>query len=69
MVLALGKQNYGLLCPATVLAYDQAASKDFRYTIKCHNALTLPFAYGLIRLGLTFSNRIELFMSFYRSIG
>ena len=43
---SLGRQSYGLPDPDTVLAYDQATDKDFRFTVKCPNTLTLPFAYG-----------------------
>ena len=38
---SLGRQSYGLPDPAVVLAYDQATDEEFRFTIKCPNALTL----------------------------
>jgi uncharacterized protein YecE (DUF72 family) len=42
---SLGKQSYGLPDPQDVRAYDQDTPESFRFTIKCPNTLTLPFAY------------------------
>jgi uncharacterized protein YecE (DUF72 family) len=43
---SLGKQSAGLPDKNTVLYYDRATPIDFTFTIKCPNALTLPFYPG-----------------------
>jgi len=43
---SLGKQSAGLPDASTVHEYDQATDPLFRFTIKCPNALTLPFIHG-----------------------
>lgn len=40
---SLGKQSAGLPSPLTVDEYNRATDDSFRFTIKCPNALTLPF--------------------------
>lgn len=43
---SLGKNSYGLPDASVALSYDRATDAQFRFTIKCPNALTLPYAYG-----------------------
>ncbi len=40
---SLGKDSAGLPSPVTVQEYDESTPEDFRFIIKCPNALTLPF--------------------------
>ena len=42
---SLGSSSYGLPDVATVREYDAATPSDFRFTIKCPNALTSVYAY------------------------
>jgi uncharacterized protein YecE (DUF72 family) len=42
---SLGKSSYGLPDRDTVQEYDTATPKDFRFTVKCPNTLTVPYAY------------------------
>lgn len=42
---SLGSSSYGLPDRATVKEYDAATPSDFRFTIKCPNALTSVYAY------------------------
>ena len=42
---SLGRNSYGLPDMKVVKEYDEDTPESFRFTIKCPNALTLPFAY------------------------
>jgi uncharacterized protein YecE (DUF72 family) len=42
---SLGKSSYGLPASTTVREYDAATPKAFRFTVKCPNTLTVPYAY------------------------
>jgi uncharacterized protein YecE (DUF72 family) len=42
---SLGKSSYGLPDLATVAEYNAATPQDFRFTVKCPNTLTVPYAY------------------------
>ncbi|AEV30130.1 hypothetical protein SpiGrapes_2356 [Sphaerochaeta pleomorpha str. Grapes] len=42
---SLGKSSYGLPDRATVAQYNASTPSDFRFTIKCPNTLTVPYAY------------------------
>jgi len=66
---SLGKQSYGLPDPATVLSYDQATPEQFRFTIKCPNALTLPFAYGSTEAMNPWFLDAEVFYRFLERLG
>ncbi len=41
---SLGASGYGLPKPQTVHEYDLATPSDFRFTIKCPNAVTIPMS-------------------------
>ncbi|NCB01117.1 MAG: DUF72 domain-containing protein, partial [Spirochaetia bacterium] len=43
---SLGKKDAGLPHPQTVIDYHNSTDSHFRFTIKCPNALTLPFYPG-----------------------
>jgi len=66
---SLGRQSYGLPDPAVVLAYDQATDEEFRFTIKCPNALTLPFAYGSTQEANPWFLDAEVFYRFMERLG
>jgi uncharacterized protein YecE (DUF72 family) len=68
---SLGKNSAGLPKEDTVLAYHKATPSDFRFTIKCPNALTLTHQYKNKGENLTknpyFLNK-ELFIAFIESL-
>ncbi|MDD5076610.1 MAG: DUF72 domain-containing protein [Sphaerochaetaceae bacterium] len=67
---SLGKRSIGLPKAETVQEYDQSTGEEFRFTIKCPNALTLTHHYSknsqLIRNEAFLD--IELFNSFWDAL-
>ncbi len=66
---SLGKTSYALADPATVSAYDHDTDEHFRFTIKCPNALTLPYAYGSKDLRNPYFLDAEVFYQFVERLG
>lgn len=68
---SLGKESLRLPARETVNSYDKATGSDFRFTVKCPNALTLTHHYtkeGPLRPNPYFLDP-NLFMAFYAALG